>query len=200
MNSVRVAASILNELQDYHVARGGIPSGWVYLGDDYKRYVLGQPGERNILVFGINPSSAKPGDDDPTIRNVRRIVKNVKKADGWIMMNLYPQRTSNPDALIEDEFLRENNLKVVQAVCQGFPIESIWCAWGNMIERFNTVFLYESLRQIYGIIDESVPWEHYGNLTKNGHPRHPLYMRLIESFQPFHVREYIHKALNRPGK
>lgn len=178
-------------LQDYQTERVGIPSGWVYLGDDSERYVLGQPSERNVLVFGVNPSSAKPGADDPTIRNVRRIVKNIKKADGWIMMNLYPQRTSNPDALIENEILLENNLKVVRAVWKTFSFESIWCAWGNMIERFDTPFLYESLKQIYGVLDEDVLWEHYGGLTKTGHPRHPLYMSLSERFYRFNVHEYL---------
>lgn len=189
---MKVDASVLKELQDYQVEREEIPSGWVYLGDDCERYVLGQPGKRNILIFGVNPSTAKPGDDDPTVRNVRRIVRNVKKVDGWIMMNLYPQRAANPDALIEDEFLREDNLKVIREVWQFFLIESIWCAWGNMIERSGTPFLYESLRQIYGVIGESVLWEHYGNLTIKGHPRHPLYMRATESFHVFPVREYIY--------
>ena len=178
-------------LQDYQMERVGIPSGWVYIGDDSERYVLGQPGERNVLVFGVNPSSAKPGADDPTIRNVRRIVKNIKKADGWIMMNLYPQRTSNPDALIENKILLENNLKVVRAVWKTFSFESIWCAWGNMIERFDTPFLYESLQQIYGVLDEDVLWEYYGGLTKNGHPRHPLYMSLSERFYRLNVHEYL---------
>ena len=178
-------------LQDYQMERVGIPSGWVYIGDDSERYALGQPGERNVLVFGVNPSSAKPGADDPTIRNVRRIVKNIKKADGWIMMNLYPQRTSNPDALIENKILLENNLKVVRAVWKTFSFESIWCAWGNMIERFDTPFLYESLQQIYGVLDEDVLWEYYGGLTKNGHPRHPLYMSLSERFYRLNVHEYL---------
>lgn len=199
---MKVDGSVLKRLQDYQVEREDIPSGWVYLGDDCERYVLGRPGKKNILILGVNPSSAKPGDDDPTIRNVRRIVKNVKKVDGWIMMNLYPQRTANPDALIENEILRENNLRVVRGVWQVFSIESIWCAWGNMIERSDTMFLYESLRQIHGIMGESVSWEHYGNLTQKGHPRHPLYMRMTDSFHTFPVREYLYtcKECEIPGK
>ena len=48
--------------------------GWIYLGDDKARYILGEPGKRNILVFGINPSTACPGEEniDPTIRKIRK--------------------------------------------------------------------------------------------------------------------------------
>ena len=48
-------------MSDYHHDREGIPAGWIYLGNDNERYVLGKPGERNILVLGVNPSTAKPG-------------------------------------------------------------------------------------------------------------------------------------------
>ena len=47
--------------------------GWIYLGNTDERYILGQPGRRNMLVFGVNPSTAVPGKDDPTIRKVRKL-------------------------------------------------------------------------------------------------------------------------------
>ena len=90
-----IHADAIRTMSDYQHDREGIPAGWIYLGNDYEWYVLGQPGERNILVSGVNPSTAKPGDDDPTIRSVRRIAEN-KGCDGWIMMNLHPQRPPIP--------------------------------------------------------------------------------------------------------
>ena len=66
-----------------------IPEGWIYLGNEKERYVLGQPGDKNILVFGVNPSTAVAGKDDPTIRKVRSISQH-DGFDGWIMVNLYP--------------------------------------------------------------------------------------------------------------
>ena len=134
-------------MSDYQHDREGIPAEWIYLGNDYERYVLGQPGERNILVLGVNPSTAKPGDDDPTIRNVRRIEEN-KGYDGWIMMNLHPQRTPHPEEMEDNPIWSENNPMVVKAVMRAFHIHAVWCAWGNMIDMTGKRFLYSALAKI----------------------------------------------------
>lgn len=176
----------------YHHDREGIPAGWIYLGNDNERYVLGQPGERNILVLGVNPSTAKPGDDDPTIRNVRRIAKN-KGFDGWIMMNLHPQRTPHPEEMEEKAVWSETNPRAVEAVMNEFRVCAIWCAWGNIIDMPGKKFLYGALARVYDVIGEYVEWYSYGNLTKDGNPRHPLYMPLTHEFQEFDVRGYLRR-------
>ena len=180
----------LRIMSDYKHERDGIPEDWVYLGNDYERYVLGKPGENNILILGVNPSTAKPGDDDPTIRNVRRITKN-KGYDGWIMMNLHPQRSPYPEKMKENSVWSENNLKVIKAVMRAFRIRAVWCAWGNMIDIPGKSFLYSALANVYETIGENVEWYSYGNLTKTGNPRHPLYMPLTHEFQEFDVRRYL---------
>lgn len=179
-------------MSDYQHDREGIPAGWIYLGNDYERYVLGQPKERNILVLGVNPSTAKPGDDDPTIRNVRRIAEN-KGYDGWIMVNIHPQRTPYPEKMKEKNVWSENNPKVIKAVIRDFHIRAIWCAWGNMIDMSGKKFLYNSLARIYEVLGENALWYSYGNLTKDGNPRHPLYMPLTHEFHDFDVREYLRR-------
>ena len=185
----------VEKLRDYETARLENPAGWVYLGDDENaRYVLGEPKEHNVLVFGVNPSTAKPGNDDPTIRRIRKIIENRKNGHGWIMMNLYPQRTSYPEMLENNDTLRENNLKVLPWVLKFFSIDVIWCAWGTAIERPSKPFLYKSLGDIYDIVcmrgAGDIPWECYGRLTKEGHPRHPLYTALTEVFYPFDMQAY----------
>ena len=182
----------LRIMSDYKHERNGIPADWAYLGNDYERYVLGKPGEHNILIFGVNPSTAKPGDDDPTIRNVRRITKE-KGYDGWIMMNLHPQRTPYPGDIKENAVWSENNPRVLEYVIREFRIHAIWCAWGNMIDMPGKKFLYGSLSTIYKVIGEYVKWYSYGNLTKDGNPRHPLYMPTTHKFQEFDVHEYLRR-------
>ena len=168
--------------------------GYTSDDDENARYVLGEPKEHNVLVFGVNPSTAKPGNDDPTIRRIRKIIENRKNGHGWIMMNLYPQRTSYPEMLENNDTLRENNLKVLPWVLKFFSIDVIWCAWGTAIERPSKPFLYKSLGDIYDIVrvcgGGNIPWECYGRLTKEGHPRHPLYTALTEVFYPFDVQTY----------
>ena len=184
----------LRALSDYRRNREGIPAGWVYLGNDSERYVLGWPGERNILVLGVNPSRAKPGEDnaDPTIRKVRSIA-NAKGYDGWIMMNLHPQRTPRPKEMKEMDGWSENNLRAVMAVMREFQIHAVWCAWGNMIDMPGKKFLRRALARIYEAVGESARWYTYGSLTRKGNPRHPLYMPLDYAFQSFDVRGYLRR-------
>lgn len=47
---MQINDEILNTISDYQNDREGIPAGWIYLGNDSERYVLGQPRERNIQV------------------------------------------------------------------------------------------------------------------------------------------------------
>ena len=72
---MRIDSRILDNMAEWMEKREDIPKGWIYLGDDTERYILGQPGKRNMLVFGVNPSTATPGDNniDPTIRKVRKL-------------------------------------------------------------------------------------------------------------------------------
>ena len=159
-----------------HLSQEAVPSGWIYLGDAEERYVLGQPGGKNLLIFGVNPSTASPGEEnlDPTMKRVVNIVKE-QNYNGWIMMNLYPQRTPNPHKLKKKETIMKNNIVVLENVIKKFTIDSVWCAWGNMIN--NALFLNETLDEIYHTLSHKVRWYRYGELTKLGNPRHPLYVR-----------------------
>lgn len=101
---MRIDSRILDNMAEWMEKREDIPKGWIYLGDDTERYILGQPGKRNMLVFGVNPSTATPGDNniDPTIRKVRKLIAE-DDYDGWIMVNLYPLRATDPKELPQKE-------------------------------------------------------------------------------------------------
>ena len=62
-----------------------------------------------------------------------------------------------------------------------------------MIDIPDKQFLYGALANIYDVLREYVKWYSYGNLTKNGNPRHPLYMTLTHEFQEFDVRWYLQR-------
>jgi len=157
---------------------------WIYLGNETERYVLGEVGKTNMLIFGINPSSATPDNPDNTIRKVRSILaKNYY--DGWIMMNLHPQRTADPKALTNNEQLLRNNSTVLNFVLDNLPISDVWYAWGNAIDELSAVrrSLQNSLAEIKVVLSErNLKRYHYGELTKKGNPRHPLYMSTNENF------------------
>ena len=168
-----------------------IPQGWIYLGDENVRYYLGQPGYRNMLVFGANPSTASPGEEnlDPTIRKVRKLCANAGY-DGWIMANLYPLRSTNPKDLPKeaDERLLEKNLEAMLEVEKICRIDAAWAAWGDIIDtRF---YLGETLYDIQEGFKSDFQWYYRGSMTKKGNPRHPLYMKAEEEFFWFAVADY----------
>ena len=164
-------------------------NGWIYLGNKEVRYVLGQPGVRNMLVIGVNPSTAIPEKDDPTIRKVRKLTA-LGEYDGWIMVNLYPQITSHPQELHEsaNKELMESNLDNLKQLQKQYRIDAVWAAWGDAID--NRSYLGEALVIIQDILDGDIQWFYRGRLTRRGNPRHPLYMKEQEDFNRFPVYDY----------
>ena len=74
---MRIVERMLADLPAWMDKRDDVPKGWLYIGDEKERYLLGQPGKYNLLVFGVNPSTASPGESnlDPTIRKVRKVAE-----------------------------------------------------------------------------------------------------------------------------
>lgn len=187
---MRIDERMLADLPAWMEKRDDIPKGWLYIGDEKERYLLGQPGKYNLLVFGVNPSTASPGESnlDPTIRKVRKVAEK-EGFDGWIMANLYPLRETDPDKLPDksDKKLVDNNLKVISAIEKNYTIGKVWAAWGNIIDT--QFYLGDNLYDIQESITDA-EWYYRGKLTKDGNPRHPLYLKLEEEFNWFAVGDY----------
>ena len=168
----------------------------IYVGNENERYILGEPGKRNILIFGINPSTATYEKYDRTINRVRRILQEHPTYDGWLMVNLHPQVTPYPENLVEYGQWHDNNLDVLHEVWFDFRPEAIWCAWGGHIAEQSKSFLFHALFEIYEMFRDTRPWLYYGTLTKDGHPRHPLqrdpkHASPMQEFSRFDVETYL---------
>ena len=161
-------------------------NAWEYIGDDEVRYVLGQPGKNNLLVIGVNPSTATPDEPDPTIKKVKKIAED-NGYDGWIMVNLYPQRSTNPTGMKEDSELVAENLWQIESICAKYNIKEVWCAWGNVIDVFGKdSFLHNSWEKIKTLLkNKNVTFYYYDTLTKDKNPRHPLYVAYGRQLQEF---------------
>jgi hypothetical protein len=152
---------------------------WIYRAsdDDKIRYILGIVGERPLICFGINPSTAEPGNTDPTIRSVMRIAKH-NGYDSWIMLNIYPQRATDPDNIdinIDMELLKEN-FYFINGILELFKPDELWAAWGNLITKRD--FLMKCLESISDAVKQhNCSWITFGGINKSGHPRHPLYLK-----------------------
>jgi len=149
--------------------------------DDY-RYALGTKGEKTLYCFGINPSTATNEKDDPTIRKV----KSAAQKNGFknvVMLNIYPQRATNPvnlDNEINPNEHNKNLQNIINVIENG---STVWAAWGNLISK--RPYLRDCLNQIQCKLKaRNISWVKMGKLTKMGNPRHPLYLN-YEGFSGF---------------
>jgi len=148
----------------------------LYEGDDIARFILGKKGKRPLVVFGINPSNANKQQSDRTINRVIQLSQQ-HGFDGWIMLNLYPQRNKDPKKLhkVCDQRLHEENIHFISLILSDYPEAVLCAAWGNNIE--NHQFLRQCLRDIQALTDKShFVWKSIGPLGKKEHPKHPLYL------------------------
>ena len=166
---------------------------WLYAPNFYSeyRYILGTRGEKPLICVGINPSTAKPGDLDNTLKSVERIALG-NGFDSFIMFNVYAQRATDPDAMEKtcNLALHKENLKAFCHVLSLSEHPAVWAAWGAIIEKRD--YLADCVRDMVAAGQRyGARWYCAGAVTKKGHPHHPLYLRKDEKIKPFDVESYL---------
>lgn len=84
------------------------------------RYVLGEKFDHScnkaLICIGINPSTAIPEQLDPTLKRVQKYAKSNREYGAWYMLNVYPQRATNPNDMdIEPNMeIHRNNLTAIK--------------------------------------------------------------------------------------
>lgn len=146
----------------------------------------GEPiGEPKSCVFVmLNPSTADGNDDDPTIRRCVRFAQSWG-FDRLEVLNLFAYRATDPKALLAlndaDDPIGPKNLEAFAHVLRGnsYPVGKIICAWGvhgAHIGQDETALGWMDGKPRFAL-----------GLTKEGHPKHPLYVpaaaQLVE-FRP----------------
>ena len=178
---------------DYDSAR------WLYVPNRYcdYRYILGTAGAKPLICVGVNPSTAAPGDLDPTLKSVERIALG-NGYDSFLMFNLYPQRATRPDDMERtcNSLLRRENAAAFRWALErtrgGAP--AVWAAWGAVIEKRD--YLADCLADLAEIAREmGARWYCAGPRSKKGHPHHPLYLRKDSPLEPFDVEAYLDHLL-----
>ena len=166
---------------------------WLYAPNFYSeyRYILGTRGKKPLICIGINPSTAKPGDLDNTLKSVERIALG-NGFDSFIMFNVYAQRATNPDDMEKtcNLQLHKENMEAFSYVLSLSEKPAVWAAWGTIIEKRS--YLPECLRDMLKIGDTyGASWYCAGAVSKKGHPHHPLYLRKDEKLRPFDTLAYL---------
>ena len=114
--------------------------------------------------------------------------------NGWIMLNICPQRATNPNDLDEklNQKINKENLKYIEKIFDKYPNPTIWAAWGVSIRKRD--YLFNCLKDINQItLGKNVKWITIGKRCKDGHPHHPIGLSYNCKVKKFDVEEYIDK-------
>jgi hypothetical protein len=123
--------------------------------------------KQRVTFIMLNPSTADGKADDPTIR---RCI-NFAKAWGYgslDVVNLFAYRATDPKELlyVKDPIGPDNNLWLGLSASHAAQIVLAWGVNGTLYDRNNDV-----IRSL----------SHYGlyclGTSKDGHPKHPLYIK-----------------------
>lgn len=154
------------------------------------RFSLTKEGNEKLVVFGVNPSTANEQNSDPTITKVMGFADR-NGFDGFIMLNLYPQRCTNPtdlDKEINEELHRQNLEEIRLSVCD-MEKPVVLFGFGDTINL--RPYLKRCFKEIINVLVTYNPqWKNIGTLTKNGNPRHLSRVSYTE-LTNFNIEEYI---------
>ena len=140
--------------------------------------------------MGSNPSTARPGALDPTLKSVERIARN-NGFDSFIMFNVYAQRATSPDDMERtcNPELHRENMRAFAYILSRTPDPVVWAAWGTIIEKRD--YLWPCLRDMIALGEAAgARWVTCGKRSAAGHPHHPLYLRADAVPEPFDVAAY----------
>lgn len=132
-----------------------------------------QLGEPKTCVFVmLNPSTADGNEDDPTIRRCVGFAR-VLGYDRLEVLNLFAYRATDPKSLLalnhdDDPVGSGNKAAFDHVLTSDYPVGTIICAWGRhgtFLGQDETALGWMGDRACYSL-----------GLTKDGHPKHPLYL------------------------
>lgn len=158
------------------------PSGAVFTEDRNHRLYLWRRWNKEkplVMFICLNPSTADERRNDPT---VRRCIGFASKwgYGGIFMCNVFTLVSTDPKKLnIETPIARRTSLAmhVIRKRCQ-----KAVAGWGNLIMQVRDG--EERVRQI----KQELSPLHCLGMTKQGHPRHPLYLPYSVELTAFNRR------------
>jgi len=129
------------------------------------------PSNPPLIAICMNPSYADEGRAD---RTVNRLIdaSRAHGYSGWIMLNLYPERSTNPSGLSAfDPVISAANCAAIERVLSEYEATEVLGAWGFLSRatlRRAKVDVLATLKRL------DVRLFSFANPTADGEPRHPL--------------------------
>lgn len=141
-------------------------------GRDYRYDLWRDMGDvcdqsRSVAFVGLNPSTADEQCDDPTVRRCIGFARSWGYGH-FHMLNIFAFRATNPQNMcaVDDPVGSVNDEWLLRTAGR---VDLVVAAWG-------TYGAHRGRGQEVRRLLEAVELHHLG-LTKEGHPRHPLYLR-----------------------
>lgn len=130
--------------------------------------------------IGLNPSTADETQDDPTIRRCIRYTRDWGYAR-FKMLNVYAYRSTDPSGLLAvADPIGPDNDETIDRVCG--MADLVVCVWG----AFSSSILRPArVERVLDIVIQSGQKPYCLGTTKNGLPRHPLYVKADQLPVPF---------------
>lgn len=151
---------------DFWEPNPGMPSHRLALGNVANVATGTQP----LVVIGMNPSHAAELQAD---RTVNRVIEASEQHGytGWVMLNLYPERSPKPSKLSPfDLVLSAMNCAAIEQVLVRHGATEVLGAWGNMPHPT----LKRARVDVQAMLDRmGVRVFTWDVLTDKGNPRHP---------------------------
>jgi hypothetical protein len=122
-----------------------------------------------VVWIMMNPSIASHLIDDPTIRRVVGFTTALGRGSA-LVVNMFAWISKNPRELaeVQDPVGPDNLEHVLTAIRAGDPVVA---AWGVLKSP-----LPSQVETLISIIQEECPEIRCLGMTKDGHPKHPLYL------------------------
>ncbi|WP_296763304.1 DUF1643 domain-containing protein [Sediminimonas sp.] len=160
--------------------KGDAASTAVYSDCERYRYLLTRvwnAGGRKALFVMLNPSTATEVQNDPTVERCERRARTLGFG-AFRVCNIFAWRDTDPRAMraAADPVGRDNDAAIVESCDWADRIIAAWGAHGAHLGRGPAV-----ARLLHGT---GYPVYHLG-LTKDGHPRHPLYIAYSRQPEPW---------------
>jgi len=137
----------------------------------YRHHLVRRVDDKNdkILTFiMLNPSTADATMDDPTIRKCKGFCERL----GYSVLsvvNLFDYRATDPKQLkLVSEPCSKHNLGCIRATA--IMSDKVICAWG-----IGGTFGRQNEKILELMAKEKIP-AYALDITKDGHPKHPLYI------------------------
>jgi hypothetical protein len=117
-----------------------------------------------VAFVGLNPSTADEETNDPTIRRCISFAKDWGYTR-FCMLNLFAFRATDPSVMRResDPIGPDNDAHILRIASQADLVIAAWGCGGDFLRRA------EHVRTL-------IPNLYCLKITKNGHPRHPLYL------------------------